>query len=280
MASKRNRSRYKGRNGLIALAVVATVAFWGVVYGQYRAWDLERLMGFYEVRKNFPDPAAQHFIAQVIRGRIDAALVAAKEVPGGVNAAGTNGLTALMVAVRRLNLPMVKALLKAGANPNGDVRQVPLHLAIRAKDLTIARTLLEGGANPNGLPGSKPPLMEAALINKFDAVQLLLTAGGKVDAPNAVGRVATMSASTTGHIRMVNYLLDHGGSVWVTSTVGFTMPDFAAEACRNMRDEVQECDRLIARIKAAGYPWPPPSTKEVKKLMDEGKWPPKEAQGR
>jgi hypothetical protein len=249
----------------------------GAAYWKYRIWDLERLMTFYEVRKNFPDPAGQHLIALVIEGKIDAALAAAKTVPGGINAAGTNGLTPLMTAVLRLDQPMVEALLAAGVNPNGDVKQVPLHMAVRARDLTIARTLLAGGADPNGLPGSEPPLMEAATVNYFEAAELLLTAGARADAPNELGETAAMSAAAAHHIGMTNYLLDRGASIWAASQVGFTVAGFAASVCERAGSVDDDCRRISSRIKAAGYPWPAPSPKEVRKLMDEGKWPPEQA---
>lgn len=263
--------------GISALALILLVALSIAGYQKFQAWNLERLMTFYKVRENFPDPAAQHFIALVIQGDVDEVLAEAKTIPSGVNATGTNGLTPLMVSVRRLNKSMMKALLKAGANPDGNVKQVPLHMAVRAYDLTIPRILLEAGANPNGLAGSEPPLIEAALINYKEAVELLLKAGARVDVPDVFGKTPSMVAALAGHLDMTVYLLDHGGSLWVTEEGGITIPALLNNI-PTKPELVAAQNNLIARYKAAGWPWPPPSAKEVKKLMDEGKWPPKEAQ--
>lgn len=236
-------------------------------------------MQFYEVRENFPDPAAQHLISLIFQGDIKGALAAAKDVPGGVNVTGTRGFTPLDAAVWRVNLPMVKALLKAGANPDGDARQVPLYTAVRAYDLSMARALLAAGANPDGPPGSDPPLREAVIINRRDSMDLLLQAGARVDAGNSVGETALMEAAIMARMDTVNYLLDHGASLWMAEPYGYTAPDDVAYACRTAVGIEAECARLIERIKAAHYPWPPPSPGDVYKLMQEGKWPPKEAQG-
>jgi ankyrin repeat protein len=80
---------------------------------------------------------------------------AAAEAPaprGGRGAAApSSGLTALAFAVRENNIPVVKLLIKAGANvndnklPNG---MSPLMMAITNQDDELALLLLDNGANP------------------------------------------------------------------------------------------------------------------------------------
>ena len=283
MASKPDRSNLVGSKRRIALillivAVIIALPLCFQGYREFHAWNLERLMRFYKVRQNFPTVEGQSLIAQVIQGEINDVLMTAKSVPGGVNATGTDGLTPLRVAVFRLNLSMVRALLKAGANPDGDPRQTPLEMAVKAYDLTIARTLLEAGANPDGPPGSEPPLLEAATINYREAVDLLLSAGAHIDAPDPLGYTASIDAALAGHLDMTDYLLDRGGSLWVTEKLGITIP-ILLNGAPTQPKIIEAQQHLIARYKAAHWPWPPPSSKEVKTLMDEGKWPPKDAIG-
>ena len=173
---------------------------------------------------------------------------------------------------------MVKALLKAGANPNGTMQQLALTMAMRDEDPTIAKMLLDAGADPNGLPGSVPPLLEAAEHGHREEVDLLLKAGARVDEPDTFGSTASIVAALTGRLDMTEYLLDHGGSLWVTEKLGITIP-ILLNGVPNQPKIAKAQQNLIARYKAAHWPWPPPSSKEVKKLLDEGKWPPKEAMG-
>lgn len=263
---------------VLCLAVLLVVG-----YRKYRVWYVDGLMGFYEVWRNFPDPKERQFMRLVIEGDVDAVLEAAKTVPGGVNATGTEGLTPLMIAVRHLDMPMVKGLLKAGANPDGAKRWVPLSKAIMAYDLSCAKILLAAGANPDGLPSTGVPLASAALIDYWSGVDLLLQSGAHVDAEDRNGETAAITAAAAGQIDMVNYLLDRGASIWTATRLGHTVANLGGGVCLNLATNDPkvhaDCQRLLDRLHAAHYPWPPPKAAEMERLVKEGKWPPKEAQG-
>ena len=226
----------------------------------------------------FTDVAARRFAEAVVAGDTRTALLAGQAAPGGVNAVGRDGETALLLAVDRLDEPMVAALLRAGANPNGGPDRAPLHEAVKAYDFSILRRLLGAGADPNGRLGGEPALYEAALIGATEAARLLLDAGARVDGPNSIGRTPAMVAAAADHWRMVGFLVDRGASIWVAVGAGSTIASFAARsALRPDSEEGQACAAVVTRLRSAGYPWPPPSPTEIRALRDSGKWPPTQA---
>lgn len=86
--------------------------------------------------------------------------------------------TALTLAVRAGDVAQTRALLAAGADPNGPVginEWPPLLHAVHKNQLGTASLLLERGADVNGgAPDGMTPLMMAAGYGNDDMVQLLL----------------------------------------------------------------------------------------------------------
>lgn len=91
----------------------------------------------------------------------------------------------LIAACQTGKIDTVKALLAAGALPNGanEVGQRPLLAAVMEGHVEIVRLLLQGGASPNVKgPQGRTPLGMAAAAGKLGIVQLLLRAGANIDA--------------------------------------------------------------------------------------------------
>lgn len=78
---------------------------------------------------------------------------------------------------------------------------------------------------------------------------------------------------------MVEILIDHGADIWAYDEFGMTAAQ-EAETSRVMpgSDEDKARLRVIAKLKARGYPFPPPKSDEVLKLVEERRWPPTGAQ--
>ena len=286
MGSDNRRLSFRSlRNYLLDPTLANLLLLFSLLTGWFPSWQLEGKMRGLEVRTEFPDPVAQHFFSLIILGDMEAAFAEAPQVPGGINAVGKNGLTPLMAAARYQDLPTVKALLKAGANPNGAPCRVPLNSMSGSevwewpRSLVIASALIDAGADPNGLPGCQPPLVSAAIVGNRKATELLLKAGAKIDQPDTDGETAATTAMLMGEGRLVLYLLDHGASLWSASKFGITIAGEVNSDGRVRPRERAINGEIVARLKAAHYPWPPPSRAEVEKLMKAGKWPPKEAQG-
>ena len=157
-------------------------------------------------------------------------------------------------------LPLIKALLRKGANPNQRTDTVPVHglmqfdgswvnfdgqtAFIRAAlsgDIEVMRLLLEHGADPNiATAQGTTALMAAAGINWIpgqtythpeadyvEAVKLCLDRGAPVNAANSLGLTAIHGAANRGWESIVQILADHGAKLDVKDNAGRTAMTFA-----------------------------------------------------
>ncbi len=140
-------------------------------------------------------------------GALDALLAAGAEV-GPLEAAalgdvtrldpdarGADGFTALHLAAFFGGADAVRALLRAGADPDADaenpLRVRPLHSAVASRDREAVRALLEAGADPNVVQrGGFTPLHGAAHAGDAAIVRLLLEHGADRTATTDDGKDA------------------------------------------------------------------------------------------
>ncbi|MBN8760495.1 MAG: hypothetical protein ABS91_00450 [Thiobacillus sp. SCN 64-35] len=118
------------------------------------------------------------------------------------------GEALLMAAARAGDVEAVRALLKAGANPNvGDYwRDVPLVEAARKDHLELAQALLDAGAVP-GLKGRGYTALGLAAKNGNAAlVDLLLRAGASPDRKSDDGDTPAHAAARMGHAAVIERL--------------------------------------------------------------------------
>jgi ankyrin repeat protein len=134
-----------------------------------------------------------------------------------INAAETDGTTALHWAVREDNLEIIRLLLRSGANVKAGNRYgvTPLSLAAESGNATVIELLLHEGANANEtLPEGETVLMTAARAGHTNAVKILLKAGAKPDShENFHGETALMWAAAENHADTVRALLAGGADV-------------------------------------------------------------------
>ena len=147
-----------------------------------------------------------------------------------VNAAQSDGMTALHWAARYDELNTAKALIAAKADPGAKNRYgvTPLALACINGSAEMIRLLLHAGADPNAaLRGGETPLMTAARTGKIEAVKALLTRGADVNAKLPQGQTALMWAAAEGHAEVVEALLTAGADFRAALASGFTPILFA-----------------------------------------------------
>src|SRR5215831_9116544 len=141
-----------------------------------------------------------------------------------VNAAQTDGTTALHWAVRWDDLETVDLLIRAGANVSAATRTgaTPLQLAAINGNAAISEKLIKAGADPNA-PLTKygdTALMIAARTGKPDAIRALLDNGALINAVETWGgTTALMWAVSESHPDAAKLLIDRGADVNARSKI-------------------------------------------------------------
>ena len=159
--------------------------------------------------------AAAPDAADAAQRRDAAALAKLAQQKADLNAAQTDGTTALHWAAHWADLAMVNTLLKAGANPNSANRfgATPLSEAVELGNTAIVDALLNAGADGKAAitKDGETPLMTAARGGHLDIVKLLVAKGADVNARESYrGQTALMWASAEHHADVVKFLLDKG----------------------------------------------------------------------
>jgi uncharacterized protein len=158
--------------------------------------------------------AAKTDVADAAMRGDKAALRTLLEKGANVNAAQSDGATAVHWAVYRGDMEMLKMLTAAGAdvkvaNRNGST---PLWLAATAGDTAIIRALLDAGASANEpLPLGRTPLMLASRTGAVEAMKLLIDRGANLNARDTErGTTPIMWAADQGHAAAVRLLIERG----------------------------------------------------------------------
>ncbi len=96
-----------------------------------------------------------------------------------------------------------------------------LHWAVYQHDVELVRALLRAGAEPSvrNLFGSTP-LMEAASVGHTEIIAMLLEAGADVESANYEGQTALMAVARTGNVDAARLLLDAGADPNAAETWG------------------------------------------------------------
>ena len=177
-----------------------------------------------------------------------------------VNAAETDGTTALHWAAYVGNVETVQLLVRAGANVKAANRYgvTPLSLACVKGNPQVVEMLLKAGADPNdSLPEGETALMTAARSGNVDAVRLLFAYGADVKAREGWrGQTALMWAAAENHPQAVRVLLELGADLTARSTGGFSALLFAAragkvEAVNALLDAGADINDTIRPVEAA-----------------------------
>lgn len=168
--------------------------------------------------------------------RKDTAAIRALLPDSAIDAAQSDGTTALHWAARHDDLATAKSLLAAKANPNAQNRYgvTPLSLACTNGNAALVSALLDAGADANlTLRGGETPLMTAARTGRLAAVQALLAKGARPDDKlPAGGQTALMWAAHHGHAAVVEALIAAGADFRAPSDSGFTPLLFAVRTGR------------------------------------------------
>jgi uncharacterized protein len=150
-----------------------------------------------------------------------------------VDAAGADGMTALIWAAHRNDTEMATLLLRAGADVKAanDYGATALYAAAANADPEITTKLLAAGADADArLLSGETPLMEAAERGNLETLRVLLSRGANPNAREANGgQTALMWAISERHSAVTEELVRRGADVNARSDNGFTALMFAAQ---------------------------------------------------
>ena len=120
------------------------------------------------------------------------------------------------------------------------------------------------------------PMIGAVMHSNTEKVRELAVKGiGLNERDPEIQTTPMINASDTDQWPVVEILLDHGADIWAHDKFGITTAQRTITS-RILRgsDEDKARLRVIDKLKARGYPFPPPDPDEVLALDKAGKWPP------
>ncbi|KAJ6028114.1 hypothetical protein N7540_003690 [Penicillium herquei] len=147
--------------------------------------------------------------------------------------------TALHIAVKHSNLPLVQVLLessKASCELSDSKGKIPLHIAVEQGDMPILRLILDANkqvVNCKDNSGN-PPLVYAADGGDVGILSALVDAGADLDSTDAIERTALWRASRDSHLKVVKFLVEKGANISVADKFGVT-PLNAAASCGELK---------------------------------------------
>jgi uncharacterized protein len=204
------------------------------------------------------------------------------ETPALAGARAPDGVSAVLYARYRDNLPAVETLLRAnptidvfdaaGLGRTGRLRELiaaqpdltgafsadgytALHLAAFFGQAETARVLIQAGAAVNAVSRNEmhvTPLHSAAAARRDEVARMLIDAGADVNAKEQGGYTPLHAAAQNGDVELIDLLLDHGARLDARTDDGRTPADLAQEANHPMlakrlgmgvRNEAQERSR-------------------------------------
>ena len=189
----------------------------------------------------------------VVGEKSDVSLLAAYDGPfiyklldNGARAPG-KPLSALVEAVKRGDLAIVKALLAHGADPDA-LQQTELSALSRAVDsgrFDIVKTLLANGASPDKSPDA---LVAAVISNQWEIIKILLANGARPDTPDKDNRTALEQAEFAGHFAIIRLLENHIPPNGPDSLLNMALTCVRARLIKRQRDRVQSLRSSIAEL--------------------------------
>jgi ankyrin repeat protein len=185
-----------------------------------------------------------------------------------VNAAQSDGATAIQWAAYRNDLPLADVLIAAGANVKAANREgaTPLYLASLQGSAGMVEKLLKAGADANELgPQGETPLMLAARSGNVESIALLLDHKAQVNAKDKLrGTTPVMWAVEQSHAAAVKLLIERGADVKASAD-----PDAGGKPRNNLANpRTQRVNSIFGAGSGTGPAAPKKSAAEVSAALN------------
>ena len=120
------------------------------------------------------------------------------------------------------------------------------------------------------------PMLGAVMNSEAEEVRRLAEKGiGLNERDPADQGTPMIEAAQTDQWPVVEILVDHGADIWAHNEFGITAAQrtLTSRILRGSKED-QARVRVIEKLKARGYPYPPPDADAVLALDKAGRWPP------
>lgn len=197
------------------------------------------------------------------------------------DAAGRENLGFLQIAIEADQRAVFDLLIEAGAvgNPKAAATGHAMYQATVDSDDYYLRRLHEAGASLDNKGAGELLLLSAGRSQIPGRLEYYIQNGADLDGKTNFGGTAALSLATTADYDGVLALLDAGASPWATTpngqTIGFWLERVASKPAWKPRPEtIAKRERIVAKLRAAGVPYPPPPPAQVKSQIEQGAWGP------
>jgi ankyrin repeat protein len=177
-------------------------------------------------------PETFRFLNGVALGKWDEVKAQIEKDPSLVRGTNSEGVTALMVASRTANLPMMRLLIRYKADPNAKLTNhfSILHGAMLLDSAEVVTLLIDSGSDVNAQDDSGfTPLANAIEKGKNNHLQLLLARGANPDLQTVQGDTLLLIAAEADNRVAIQILLKAGAKIEAYGENGLNALQLAAK---------------------------------------------------
>ena len=119
-------------------------------------------------------------------------------------------------------------------------------------------------------------LIEAVRFEDADQVEALIRSGAPLEEKDKKGQTPLILAAKTDQYEIAERLLGAGANVFAVSDFGWTAGYAAQTSNLAGGPEFDALQRFKVQLEQRGYPVPGPDKPDIKRMAEEGNWPPRE----
>lgn len=124
-------------------------------------------------------------------------------------------------------------------------------------------------------PAGITTMVEAVTNRSVEDVNRLIQEGVNIDQPDERGETPLLIAVGSSQYEIAEVLIDNGANIFATSEIGYNVGLFPYYDTHSTSEGESGRFRLkvIEKLKAKGFPWPPPNTDRTLEMIKDGTWP-------